>query len=171
MVIKHDAERELYRGVAPVEGTDFQGALHSYLVRSQQSEGVVRIDVALGDDGRVVSASGLLVEKLPDQDSAVFRDLFGDLAQAELAPVLAAAAAGELWGFPLRILESRALRFACRCSHERSLGVLAMVGAGELHELLDDQGGAELTCNFCMEVYHFDADDLRGLIKALEGDA
>lgn len=171
MVIKHDAQRELYRGVAPVEGTDFQGALQSYLVHSQQSQGVVRIEVALGDDGGLESAQGLLVEKLPDQDSAVFLDLFGDLAEAELSTVLTSVAAGDLWGFPLRILETRALRFECPCSHHRSLGILAAIGLGDLRELLEEQGGAELTCNFCLEVYHFDRDDLRGLIATLEAQA
>jgi molecular chaperone Hsp33 len=167
MVIKHDAERELYRGVAPVEDTDFQGALQAYLVRSQQSVGIVLIEASLGPGGAVEAARGLLVEKLPDQDTAVFHDLFGGLAEADLARVLEGAAAGELWGFPLQVLDTRELRFACTCSRERSLDILRGLGVEELRAVLSEQGQAELTCNFCMEVYAFDGDALRALISQL----
>ncbi len=167
MVIKHDARRELYRGVAPVEDTDFQGALQAYLVHSQQSEGVVRIEAELDHSGAVGGARGLLVEKLPDQDTGIFRDLFGDLAGAELAPVLGSALGGELWGFPLKVLETRALRFHCPCSRERSEGILLGLGLEELSSLLREEGGAELTCNFCCEVYRFDNEELSGMIESL----
>jgi molecular chaperone Hsp33 len=171
MVIKHDADRELYRGVAPVEDTDFQGALQSYLEHSQQSEGVVRIEATLDDDGAVSSARGLLVERLPDQTSEIFQALFGGLAEAPLGPVLERAVAGDLWGFPLRVLDTRTMRFHCPCSHERSLGILQGLGQRELEDLLSEQGGAELTCNFCMEVYRFDEAEIRGLIAEIEADA
>jgi molecular chaperone Hsp33 len=168
MVIKHDAKRELYRGVAPVEDTDFQGALQAYLVRSQQSVGVVRIDVLLSDDGAVLGARGLLLEKLPDQLTEIFMDLFGDLEDADLGGLLAGVLDAELLGFPVEVLDRRPLRFACTCSAERSLDVLASLGAADLRELLDEQGGAELTCNFCMETYHFDADAIESLARDLD---
>ena len=167
LVIKHDAERELYRGLAPVEDRDFQGALQGYLDRSQQAVGIVRIASGLDADGRVVAAVGLLVEKLPDQDAALFHELFAGLAEAPLEPVLAAALAGELWGFPLRVLERRALAFRCGCSHERSADILAALGADELGGLLKEMGSAEITCNFCRETYRFDEAELTALLEAL----
>jgi molecular chaperone Hsp33 len=168
MVIKHDARRELYRGVAPVEDTDFQGALQAYLVRSQQSEGVVRIQAELDESGGVRSARGLLVEKLPDQDTEIFRELFGPLAEAELGAVLDSAFGGELWGFPLEVLETRTLRFFCPCSRDRSRGILLGLGVEELRGLLSEQGRAEISCNFCREIYDFDAAELGGMIEQLD---
>ncbi len=167
LVIKHDAKREIYRGVAPVEDVGFQGALQAYLVHSQQAVGFVRVHASVDDEGRVLSARGLLVEKLPDQETSIFEGLFGDLAEAELDPVLERALGGDLWGFPLQILEERALRFRCQCSHERSLGILAALGVQDLNSLLDEQQGAELTCNFCREVYSFSVAELTGLIEEL----
>ena len=168
MVIKHDAQRELYRGVAPIEDTDFQGALQAFLVHSQQSEGIVRVQACVDPQGVVTQAHGLLVEKLPDQESDVFAELFGTIVDAELAVVLPAAVGGELWGFPLKVLETRALRFHCPCSHQRSLDILAGLGAVELADMIEQQGGAEITCNFCLEPYAFDAEDLRQLIRDIE---
>ncbi len=169
MVIKHDVQRELYRGVAPVEDTDFQGALQAYLVHSQQADGVVRIIAERGEDGGITAARGLLVERLPDQDPTIFRDLFGDLAEAPLGPTLAGVLGGDLWGFPVEVLETRPLRFACPCSRERSVGILLGLGFEELRGMLDEQGEAELTCNFCMETYRFDGEELQGMVAQLEG--
>ncbi len=168
MVIKHDATRELYRGVAPVEDTDFQGALQAYLVHSQQAVGVVRIQAELDDQGAVRVAHGLLVEKLPDQETSVFEDLFGGLAEASLDRVLPAVLAGEIWGFPMKILETRALRFACTCSHERSRDILMGLGIDELNALLAEQGTAEMTCNFCLDLYSFDGDEVREIIREIQ---
>ncbi len=167
MIIKHDADKELYRGVAPVERTGFQGALQAYLVRSQQSVGVVRIVAETDGEGRVLSARGLLVEKLPDQQTDLFHELFSGLETAALEPVLAGVFEGELWGFPLQILENRELRFHCPCCRDRSLDILASLGIEELGSLLEEQGGAELTCNFCCEIYTFSASELSSLILGL----
>lgn len=167
LVLKHDAERELYRGVSPIEGLDLEGALQGYLVRSQQAVGLVRIAATVGDDGVVTAALGLLVEKLPEQDEGLFYQLFGDLATAPLAPVLRGVDAGALWGFPIEVLARRAVQFRCHCSRERSADMLCALGTAELRELLAEQGGAEVTCNFCRDVFRFDAEALGSLIASL----
>ncbi|MFH1464536.1 MAG: Hsp33 family molecular chaperone HslO [Pseudomonadota bacterium] len=167
LVIKHDAERELYRGVAPVEDTGFQGALQGYLVRSQQAVGIVRIAAVVTPEGVVASAVGLLVEKLPDQDEGVFHDLFDGLAEADPGALLRGVEAGDLWGFPLRILERREVVFRCHCGREKSADILCSLGPEELRGLLEEQGGAEITCNFCREVYRFDERELGSLIEEI----
>ena len=37
----------------------------------------------------------------------------------------------------------------------------------ELEQMLAEQGGCQLTCQFCDAVYDFSADDLRALIAGL----
>lgn len=169
LVIKHDRERELYRGAAPVEESTFEGALQSYLVRSQQSVGIVRVGAVLDADGHVGRAMGLLVEKLPDQAEDVFHDLFDGLATAGLGPVVDQVAQGVLWGFPVSLLETRLVRFHCPCSPERAEELVRALGLEEVRSLLAEQGRAELTCNFCQDRYVLERDQLQRIVDQLGG--
>ena len=42
---------------------------------------------------------------------------------------------------------------------------LISLGRNELEQMLAEQGGCQLTCQFCDAVYDFSAEDLKGLLK------
>ncbi len=163
LVIKHIPGHERYRGTAALDHPDFQAALQAFLVRSQQTVGVVRIAARLGPDGEVASAAGLLVEKLPDQDPDVFADLFGDLGGCDLSVVQRDLAGGALRGFPVAVLERRDVRFRCSCSPERCEAILLGLGAEEIRSLRVEEGRAEMTCEWCGERYLVPGDRLEAL--------
>ncbi|MBS0249780.1 MAG: Hsp33 family molecular chaperone HslO [Proteobacteria bacterium] len=49
----------------------------------------------------------------------------------------------------------------CRCSREKVENVLSAFGAGELSDMLDDNGKIVVTCEFCTKRYFFSPDELR----------
>jgi molecular chaperone Hsp33 len=59
------------------------------------------------------------------------------------------------------------VRFQCRCSRERSVGALKLLGRDELSAMLAEDGQAELTCHFCSAAYVVEAPELTGLIEEL----
>ena len=69
--------------------------------------------------------------------------------------------------FDLKILETCPVSYKCYCSRQRVERALISLGKPELEQMLAEQGGCQLTCQFCDAVYDFSADDLRALIAGL----
>ena len=59
---------------------------------------------------------------------------------------------------------SQEVHFKCRCSRERSLSALKILGKDELNEMIKDDGKAELICQFCKKVYLITKEELISLI-------
>jgi molecular chaperone Hsp33 len=54
------------------------------------------------------------------------------------------------------------LSYTCQCSRERALAPLALFSDEERQEMVE-QGGTEVTCEFCGRKYRFTADDILAL--------
>ena len=65
--------------------------------------------------------------------------------------------------FELEVLETAPIEYRCYCTRERVGRALISLGTDELDSLIQEQGGAELTCQFCDKIYRFDADELARL--------
>jgi molecular chaperone Hsp33 len=165
-VLKSLGPKELYRGVAEVQAERFEGALERYLTASQQVDGRVRIEAALSDDGRVVFAAGLLVERLPHMPREAFDDLVGAALADDFRELMTAFAFGQLAGSPVEVLGSQSIVFQCTCSRERVLGMLRSLGSEELRSMLAEQGRADVTCHFCNTAYAVDRPELEALAAA-----
>lgn len=169
VAIKWDARKELYRGVAPLEHAGFEAALQDFLLRSQQTEGLVRLGCGFSADGELEYAAGMLVEYLPHESD----DAPPDLTALREAPLTAlfTGLRGALDGPAVAILDDvaavlsvQSLTYRCRCSKERVESTLLALGAEELQSLLEEQGRAEVTCHFCNTRYELNASDLQALI-------
>jgi molecular chaperone Hsp33 len=71
----------------------------------------------------------------------------------------------ELFGdTPYTLLETRDIFFRCGCSREKVERALISLGHAEIRDMLERDGGALITCEFCRKTYQFDADELEQLI-------
>ena len=61
-------------------------------------------------------------------------------------------------------METAEVCYKCYCSRERVERALISLGRKELEEMLREQGGCQLSCQFCDTVYTFTPDDLRKLL-------
>lgn len=58
------------------------------------------------------------------------------------------------------ILAEREIRWECDYSRERIESALLTIGRRDLAEIIEEDGEAELQCQFCCKKYHFNKDEL-----------
>lgn len=163
--IKHNAERELYRGVTEVAQESLASALQRHLVSSSQVPGALRSVVRMGSEG-VAFAGGLYVELLPGDHAEPPADpnTLLDLEHLETA-VMALYDEFRLGTLPVDVLECQPIVWRCSCSRDRVANILRSLGAEELRDMHRADGGALVSCDFCRTDYRFDGPELLGLIE------
>ena len=67
--------------------------------------------------------------------------------------------------FRPHVLEERSVSWLCDCSRERMAKALVSIGRKDLTEIIEEDHGAELTCQFCLKKYYFDEQELRTLLE------
>ena len=152
----------------------------SYLVNSEQTPSALLLGVFVGADG-VTAAGGLLLQILPkaardESLVALLESRIGKLSG--FTPLLRAGKSlneimEDLLGdLGLTIMpESQLVRFSCRCSFDRVLGALKMLGEAELKDMIEKDEGAEATCQFCNEVYQATESELNQIIEDLKAES
>ena len=158
-----------YQGIVPLAGESLAASLETYFASSEQ----LPTRVVLAADA--AQSAGLLVQKLPEPEAST-EEQPGAAAWEEAergvaslsSPELLTARVEDVLGahFPrhdLRLFRGAPVLFECRCSAGRVASVLRALGAGEIREVLREQGAVTVTCEFCQRPYRFDSIDIEAL--------
>ena len=163
-----------HRAAFPFAGADLGAALTLFLRSDREEGGEMALEVLSSVRDPLVAAAGVLVSPLRAEDAEKARMLGKPLRQGGLAAALASGAeAGQIADAlarafdlgPLRTVATSEPRFSCRCSRERVVRALRSLGARQLREMAEKDGGARLTCDFCNAAYTFSASDLVALVQ------
>ncbi|MFM7441218.1 MAG: Hsp33 family molecular chaperone HslO [Snowella sp.] len=151
-----------------------------YLFTSEQTPSALLVGVFVGADG-VTAAGGILVQIMPKaaQDEALISTLEARIAElkgftpllreGKTLPEIFESLLGDLG---LEIFpDVQLVRFDCRCSFDRVLSALRTLGEAELLDMIEKDGGAEATCEFCGEVYQATDQHLSELVQDLQATA
>lgn len=172
MVAKSLPGQVPYRGVTEIKAESLESALHRHLGASAQVDAILRIGAEVGEDGRILRAGGVLLERLPSpgvnegEAAAAFAVGFDPLRFQSITEILSALTAGSIEGACVEELEERALMWQCSCGQERVEAVLASLEAADLQLMIEEDDGAEVICHFCNVGYQVTADRLAQLIAA-----
>lgn len=160
---------EPYHGMVQLQSSEIGDDLALYLTDSEQVPSAVGLGASLDHDGRIAICGGFLVQALPKADEteiATLMERIGTLPP--LTEILADGGPEKLLQLlmgeiPHTLLETRELTFRCGCSREKVERALHSLGSEELHDMRLNDGGAEVTCEFCRQSYRFEADELERL--------
>ena len=173
-VIKDLHMKEPYVGTIDLLGGEIAEDIAGYFVESEQIPTACALGVLVDRDQSVKAAGGYLIPLMPGAAEDTIAKVEGGIMAA--GPVSAILDRDDdpekllrevMSDFDLKILETCPVEYKCYCSRERVERALISLGRQELEQMLAEQGGCQLTCQFCDAVYDFTADDLRVLLKNL----
>lgn len=173
-VIKDIGLKEPYVGSIGLFSGEIADDLAMYFVESEQIPTACALGVLVGLDQSVTAAGGYLIQLLPGaSEDMITRIEAGVHAMGSVSHALADGLDGEgllravLKDFDLEILEKHPVEYRCYCSRDRVTRALISMGKKDLEELIRDQGKAELTCQFCDQVYHYSKEDLEEILQTM----
>ena len=122
-------------------------SLDGYLAGSLQRKAVIYTEASVSDDVEILEARGVMVEEMPDASGTGVLSV--DLLGKSRAGALAVSSRNILAKLGLRNAELRRttpLSFACRCSPDRAVAMLAALSPEERASLPPT---IDVTCHMC----------------------
>jgi len=166
ITIEMDNAAERYQGIVELGEKDIATALEEYFRQSEQLK--TRLWLAADDK----MAAGFLLqempkESMPDADKDAwgrFTTLADTLKHEELYHLDAKEILHRLYHEEnVRLFSPEQIEFACSCTQEKIEKTLRTMGMAEVQDIIAEQGHVEVACNFCNQLYEFDAIDVEKL--------
>ena len=173
-VIKDLGMKEPYVGTIDLLSGEIADDIAAYFVESEQIPTACALGVLVGTDQSVTSAGGYLIQLLPGAGEDIITKIeagvqrVGSVSHAlegglDGAGLLRAV----LSDFDLEILETHPVEYRCYCSRDRVTRALISMGREELSSLIQEQGQAELTCQFCDQIYRYSKEELEEILAKM----
>ena len=187
-VIKDLGLREPYVGTIALVDGEIADDLTAYYYISEQQNTAISLGVKVDTDCSVMAAGGMIIQMLPDADEGAvdaLEEMLADLApittiveeataqsdgqgEEKILSLMMDRIFGEMPDdYKVSGLEFRDLRWECDCSEERLEQVLMTIGEKDLSDIIEEDGQAELVCQFCCKKYHFDKEHLERILASI----
>ncbi|MBT8138803.1 MAG: Hsp33 family molecular chaperone HslO [Gammaproteobacteria bacterium] len=158
-----DSGTERYQGIVAVDAATLSGCLEHYFDRSEQLP--TTMVLAAGPQ----CAAGLMVQKIPDSDSADGVHAVRSNDWREIEMLARSISPQELLGLApeqvlhrlfhqhsCRVAQAQPVVFSCTCSAERTGQALMQIDPREISSILSEDGEIVMDCEFCSARYRFD---------------
>jgi len=164
--------KEPYRSITPLVSGEIGADVAHYLLNSEQVPSATSLGVFVRPDESVAAAGGFIVQVMPGASEETLAQLEGNVARATPVSQLVREGATPqdilahvLDGFDFSVVGEMPVRFSCRCNRNRVLSTLVAMGQKEMQALLEEEGRAAVTCEFCSEQYTIGREEIENLFK------
>ena len=165
--------KEPYVGKVPLVTGEIGEDFTYYYAMSEQVPTAIALGVLVDTDLTARQAGGFMVQLMPGAGDDVAVLLEENLKK--LPPVTTMLESGMraeeiiekvTEGLSIKYLDAVDYEYRCDCSDEKITRALISLGAEELLDMIEKDGGAEITCQFCPKVYRFNKDELTALYES-----
>lgn len=171
-VVKDLGMRENFTGRVPMVSGEIGDDFTYYFVRSEQVPSAVGVGVLVNPDDTIKASGGFILQVLPGADDQVITQIeerinsvppISRLIDQGLTPeeILFKILGDD----QVKILDKTPIVFKCHCSKEKIGNAIIGLGTDEIRNMIEEDQGAEASCQFCRETYHFNVDELEELYK------
>ena len=169
--------REPYVGLCNLVSGEIAEDFAQYFTASEQQPSLVYLGVReKADIGEVIGAGGILIQPMPGcPEEAIARIEKHAAGITRLTELLSESHSLQealemlLSDLQLERTEQLQPQYLCDCTRDRLERALLSIGEAELQDILEHEGEAELTCQFCLKRYRFDRNDLETPLRAAKG--
>ena len=173
-IIRDLGLKEPYIGQVPIVTGEVAEDITYYYASSEQIPTAIALGVLVDTDNSVINSGGFFLQLMPEatEETAItleekmrtlppITDMLSDGMTAE--DILFHITEG----FDM-LMENKTVtpKYHCPCSVEKMERALISIGKTELEQLIEEQGEAELTCQFCDNKYTFSKEDLEKLLES-----
>ncbi|TQR18180.1 Hsp33 family molecular chaperone HslO [Psychrobacillus vulpis] len=173
-IVKDLGLRDFFTGQVPIVSGEIAEDFTYYFAVSEQVPSSVGLGVLVNPDNTILAAGGFIIQLMPGTDDETITVIEEHLNKME--PVSTMIEKGltpeellyEILGKDnVQILDSTPVSFECNCSKERFGSAIISLGESEIREMIEQDGGAEAHCHFCMEMYQYSVDELESFIDEI----
>ena len=175
-VIKDYGTGEPYCAQIPLVSGEIAEDLTSYYAVSEQVPTVLALTVRYDDHWTDIAKAGcLLIQLMPAADDREAEKIENSLRETPpLGELMLGGLSPQdilrkyLSAFEVEFFDTEQVFYRCDCSLERVKKALAAMGAHDLREIAEKDGGARVECHFCDKVYVLTREELETLADETE---
>lgn len=172
VVIKDMGLKQPYSGQVDLITGEIGEDLAWYFLSSEQTPSSVGLNVLLDENADTVKiAGGFMLQALPDARDEEISEMEHNIkAMPSISSLLTGdepltAMLSAIYGdMPFTILDESPLKFDCDCNKDRFRQGIKSLGSKAITEMIEEDHGAEVICQFCERKYEFDEKELNALL-------
>ena len=172
VIRKNKVSNENYSGLVPLVSGEVAEDFAEYFAKSMQKPTVLALGVLVDKNG-VKRSGGFLLNLMPDATDDVIDKIEDAISKApsitemlnkgltlnEIVKIITGDENTQVLAKELKI------EYECDCSKEKFSEGLASIGNDELKKLIEEEGKANVRCQFCNKEYDFTKEELEALLK------
>ena len=169
-VTKDLGMKDTFSGQVPLVSGELGEDFTYYMANSEQTPSAFGLSVLVDTDDSIKTAGGFMIQVMPGASDETITKLEQSIASIPMVSQLMEN--GEKPEEILerlvgegnsKILEKSPISFNCDCSKDRFSRAIIALGSKEIDDMITEDQGAEASCHFCGNHYHYSVEELEAL--------